>query len=65
MPLPAAVPLFRFPKDLPRTVGFVGPDEIGSGPLVELRRQGTTVDGLSLGYDKMVRQFRSSTGPRL
>jgi hypothetical protein len=64
-PLPASVPAVRLPKDLPPTADFVGPDEIDTGPLVEIRRQGTTVDGLSLGYDEMVRQLRSSTGWQL
>jgi hypothetical protein len=64
-PLPASVPIVRLPKNLPPTVDFVGPDEIDTGPLVEIRRQGTTVDGLSLGYDEMVRQLRISTGWQL
>jgi hypothetical protein len=64
-PLPAAIPIVRLPKDLPPTVDFVGPDEIDSGPLVEIRRNGTTVDGLSLKYDNMVQQLRVSTAWRL
>ena len=64
-PLPANVPVVRLPKDLPPTIDFVGPDELDTGPLAEIRSRGTTVEGILVEDDELVRQFRISTAWQL